>query len=345
MSVTLRLSLLGLLVSCGSVASTAIDAGSDSELPPPDTGGGQPPSDAGNGDLCPSMSCDDGDACTLDTCMASACVHSSIVVHATKTFDATGAIQTFTPDACVRTVTIEASGGQGGSSSTNAQPGGLGAHVKADFVLARGVVLSVLAGSAGGSATFVGGGGGGSFVWNPASLDTPYLVAGGGGGAGVNSAGQPGLATHDGGNGVTTTAGAGTAGHGGVAPSPVTNWAAGGAGWVTDGESGGGPQVATGNCGLAAGGKTPRNGGIGGKAGSSAGTAGSGGFGGGGGAQGQCNATGGGGGGGFSGGGAGIQNGSQTFTGGGGGGSFNAGTNAVSEDGTHQGAGSVTFTW
>jgi len=177
MSVTLRLSLLGLLVSCGSVASTAVDAGSDSELPPPDTGGGLPPPDAGsNGDLCPSMSCDDGDACTLDTCTANACVHSLLVVHGTKTFDATGAIQTFTPDACVRSVTIEATGGQGGSSSTNAQPGGLGAHVKGDFVITRGVVLSILAGSSGASAMFVGGGGGGSFVWNPAAADNPYLA-------------------------------------------------------------------------------------------------------------------------------------------------------------------------
>jgi len=268
-----------------------------------------------------------------------------MVVHGQQMFGATGAIQPFTPNSCVRVITIEATGAQGGSSMANGQPGGFGAHIKGDFIIADGVVLSVLVGSPGGSAVNVGGGGGGSFVWNPASPAQPYLVAGGGGGAGLNSAGQLGLTTQNGGNGVATLSGGGTNGSGGVAPTPVTNWAAGGAGWVSNGADGGGAMTTSQACSLATGGKAPKNGGLGGAAGGNAGNTGPGGFGGGGGAQGQCNATGGGGGGGYGGGGGGIDNSPPNFTGGGGGGSFNAGANATSMPSTNAGAGSVTITW
>jgi hypothetical protein len=286
------------------------------------------------------MSCDDGDTCTVDSCAANACLHE--IVHGQQVFTSTGALQTFTPNACVRNLTIDAFGAQGGDSTANAQPGGLGAHVKGDFTITSGTVFSVLVGAAGGAAGNIGGGGGGTFVWNSLASTDPYLVAGGGGGAGFNSPGQPGLITQNGGNGGVATQGAGTNGSGGVPPVPVTNWGAGGAGWLSDGAGGGGVKAAM--CTLATGGRTPKNGGAPGIAGGTA-LVGSGGFGGGGGGQGQCNGTGGGGGGGYSGGGGGIDNISPNFTGGGGGGSFNAGTHTTGEPGVHAGGGVVTFSW
>lgn len=293
-------------------------------------------------DPCLSLSCDDGDVCTTDSCAAGACVHVPVVpASGSITLAATGAIQTFTASACVRTITVEASGAQGGSTSGQSHVGGLGATTKGDFVVTEGLALSVLVGAAGGNAQYVGGGGGGSFVWNPASAGTPLLVAGGGGGAGYSTDGGPGLTSAAGGNGVDTTAGAGTAGSGGVEPTPKSNWAAGGAGWLSDGAGAGGTSTAS--CGRAAGGKSPANGGAGGAGGGN--NTGAGGFGGGGGAQGQCTATAGGGGGGYSGGGAGTDRGTTNFTGGGGGGSFNAGANPTSVQGAHAGAGSVTISW
>lgn len=310
------------LASCGEVVKKSPDAGSD--------------------DLCAMVSCDDGNACTTDTCNAGSCTHEP--AHGQQVFMPTGQIQMFGPDACARTITIDAFGAQGGTSMMASQAGGLGAHVKGDFSITAGEVLMVLVGGRGGSSLRVAGGGGGTFVWNFNSPALPYVVAGGGGGAGINSPGGPGLITESGGNGVGTTGGGGVNGSGGVTPSPLTNWAAGGGGWVSDGEGGGGPVVMQQACTLAAGGKAPRNGGAGGAAGGAA-VAASGGFGGGGGGQGQCNATGGGGGGGYSGGGAGIDNGAPNFTGGGGGGSYNTGMNPLNEPGVRTGAGQVTISW
>jgi hypothetical protein len=324
--------LLLALVSCGSVAAI------------PDAHDGDAP--GSNSDLCATMNCDDGDSCTVDSCTANACTHTRTdIAHGQQTFGATGAIQTFTPDSCVRIITIEASGAHGGNATTSGQSGGPGAHLKGDFIIASGTKLSVLVGSPGGNATNVGGGGGGSFVWNPASPAQPLLVAGGGGGAGVTNAGQPGSTTQDGSDGADAQSGGGKNGSGGVAPTSVMNWAAGGAGWASDGAGGGLAQA--GMCPLATGGKAPKNGGLGGTAGGNPGATGPGGFGGGGGAQGQCNATGGGGGGGYSGGGGGIEinDTMPSFTGGGGGGSFNAGTNAMSMPSTNAGPASVVISW
>jgi hypothetical protein len=315
----IRIGLLLLLVACGQVErSEAPDGGSN---------------------VCPAA-CDDGNACTTDTCVDSVCVHEE--KHGQQVFVANNSIQTFVPDACIRSITIEASGAQGGDSLMNAQPGGLGARVKGSFAVASGTSLLVLVGHQGGTAVRLGGGGGGSFVWNPAAPARPLVAAGGGGGAGLTSPGQPGLISEEGGHGGAATAGGGSNGMGGGAPMPVTNWAAGGAGWNGDGASGGG-DLAT-PCGLATGGKSPRNGGNGGTPSAQLAAA-IGGFGGGGGAQGQCNATGGGGGGGYSGGGGGIDHTSPNFTGGGGGGSFNGGINPMNQPGVHVGMGSVTISW
>lgn len=320
----LRSVLLLVLVSCGEVLPVGPDAGDDD----------------GGIDLCPMMNCDDGNACTVDSCQSNACVHD--VMHGQQMFTPTGTIQMFAPNSCVRNITIDAYGAQGGGSTMTNQGGGLGAHIKGDLAVAEGVLLLVLVGAPGGTALRVGGGGGGTFVWDAASSAKPYVAAGGGGGAGLNSPGLPGLTTENGGNGGAATGGGGTNGSGGVTPSPLTNWAAGGGGWVSDGASGGGPLSEP--CGLAVGGKMPRNGGAGGAPGGAVLTA-TGGFGGGGGGQGQCNVTGGGGGAGYSGGGGGIDNGAPNFTPGGGGGSFNGGTNQVNMAGVKAGEGSVTISW
>src|SRR3954470_4933422 len=58
----------------------------------------------GSADLCPTMNCDDGDACTLDSCAANACVHAP--AHGQQVFSFTGTIQMFTPNMCMRALTI-----------------------------------------------------------------------------------------------------------------------------------------------------------------------------------------------------------------------------------------------
>src|SRR5260221_10799665 len=80
-------------------------------------------------DLCQTMSCDDGDVCTADSCRANACVHTPVnVVHGQEVFPPVAQIQTFTPMMCVRAITIDASGAQGGIGTGGV--GGMGAHVK-----------------------------------------------------------------------------------------------------------------------------------------------------------------------------------------------------------------------
>src|SRR5262245_13584970 len=108
----LRMAVLLASSSCGNVA---------------------PNMDAGNVDLCPAMDCDDSDPCTMDTCLANTCVHNTVAIHGEKMFTATDTIETFTLDACVRIITIEAAGARGGNSALNKQAGGPGAHLKGDF--------------------------------------------------------------------------------------------------------------------------------------------------------------------------------------------------------------------
>jgi len=302
-------------------------------------------SDAGTDalDLCPMMSCDDNDPCTTDTCVANTCHHDSAAPTGMQAFAVTNSIVRFTVPACVNTITIDAFGGQGGSTSLTLRAGGMAAHVVTTLSLAKtNQILAVLVGGAGGTGIDDGGGGGGSFVWDIAAPAMPLVAAGGGGGAGYDSAGVAAPSSRSGVNGPTSTGGFGQNGNGATQPVPATNWAAGGAGWLTDGAAGGGPAATP--CGVSVGGKSPAHGGAGGAGGGAAGYPGAGGFGGGGGAQGQCNATGGGGGGGYSGGAGGGENPTTVFQGGGGGGSFAMGTPTIT-GGVHTGDGAVTISW
>lgn len=121
----------------------------------------------GGGDNCPN-NCDDGNSCTADSCVANECVHETM--HGQQVFTANNSIQTFSPMSCIRTITVEASGAQGGNAITNNQPGGLGARIKGDFAITEGTSILVLVGHPGGSTLRHGGGGGGSFVWNPGAI-------------------------------------------------------------------------------------------------------------------------------------------------------------------------------
>lgn len=245
---------------------------------------------------------------------------------------ASGSIQSFTVPACVTSVTVEAWGAQGGSTSnTN---GGLGAYIKGAFSVSGGEVLRVLVGQQGEAGSSghgnCGGGGGGSFVTR--SNNQPMVVAGGGGGAGTASIIS--IRTPDPGqSGNSGTAGKGNGMPGGTggnaAPGVCGNCGAtNGAGLQSNsqayGSTYGTSAIAFTNGG---GGSTSSSGYDGG-------------FGGGG-----AGAFGAGGGGGYSGGGSGNYSGTTDNSGGGGGGSFNGGTNPSNQAGVRSGNGQVIISW
>ncbi|HEX2899554.1 MAG TPA: glycine-rich protein, partial [Bacteroidia bacterium] len=249
-----------------------------------------------------------------------------------QTFNYSGSIQNFVVPTGVTSITIQALGAQGGSSSGTL--GGLGASITGTVAVTPGQVLKVLVGGQGAAGT-QGGGGGGSFVTTNANA--PLVIAGGGGGAYypgyASGAGQAnGTVSTVGNNGMKGNTGA-QGGFGGAG-------GAGGAATAVDGfNSGAGGGGLTGNGGQngAAGpGIAFVNGGFGGVGG---GSGGAGGFGGGGGAD-WLSWTGGGGGGGYSGGGGGTYYGV-----GGGGGSYNGGTSQSNVGGVRSGNGQVVISW
>lgn len=227
---------------------------------------------------------------------------------------------------------INAFGAQGGSITSPANAGGLGARMQGEFYLTAGAVLNILVGQkgedlSGGNA----GGGGGSFVWITGQ-SSPLIVAGGGGGGGYSATGVGGVTTTSGTSGTGATGAAGTNGNG---ANP------GGGGWSSAGADFQGATCAakcTGNTpGLTVGGASPSTTIVyHGCAGTS--STGDGGFGGGSGGNGNCTSSyGAGGGGGYSGGAG--QTGASA--GGGGGGSFNSGTNQTNVAATRTGDGEV----
>ncbi|HEX2900898.1 MAG TPA: hypothetical protein VHS96_14350, partial [Bacteroidia bacterium] len=251
--------------------------------------------------------------CVLVACLI--LLLPATAIQAQTTFGYTGTIQTYTVPPGVTSISIDASGAQGGGSFGGA--GGLGARMTGVFSVTPGQVLSVVVGQqgllqVGGNAQNSSGGGGGSFVF--ASGPTLLVAAGGGGGKCNYTSSGP--LHNDAAGQVTTNGGASSDGNAGGSGGNGGNaglWsgvpcAGGGTGWLS---VGGGPyggqgyNVWTGGPGYCGGG----GGGCGGV----------GGFGGGGG--GGNHYGGGGGGGGYSGGGGGTDP-----THGGGGGSYSIGT-------------------
>lgn len=229
---------------------------------------------------------------------------------------------------------IAAMGAQGGkpTNSSYTSYGGRGATATGTVTLKQGDVVSVLVGQEGGGYTYGGGGGGGSFVVKGSiSSGSPLIVGGGGGGA--SSASDSKAYGYDGNTGAngyssngSSSPSGGSGGYGGYSVPAGSYRGGSGGGFYSDGQtvaygSGSGTvswETATGSNSYAQGGRSFRNGGIGGWATSSASGA-NGGFGGGGGNGFHP----GGGGGGYSGGAAGYNDG----YGGGGGGSYTSGEN------------------
>ncbi|HEY1644760.1 MAG TPA: SprB repeat-containing protein, partial [Candidatus Saccharimonadales bacterium] len=258
-----------------------------------------------------------------------------------QTFNATGngqsgLIQSFTVPPCATTITVVASGAQGGAT------GGLGAKIQGTFTCTPGEKINILVGQAGGSNdNSHGSGGGGSFI-TVASNDTILVIAGGGGGHGASGidATSNGSATRIGqtgvGSGTAATLGGGGAAASGAtggvgctngSPAGGSTWAGGGGGFCGNG--------GTYNSGASYGGYSYTSGGLGGTPATGANAYG--GFGGGSGAGDR-----GGGGGGYSGGAGGTSN----TVGGGGGGSYNAGTNQINTTGgAASGNGVVVIYW
>jgi hypothetical protein len=238
----------------------------------------------------------------------------------TISFNYTGSMQSFTVPAGVTSVTIDAYGAQGGTSTSGGFTGGLGARSQGDIAVTAGQVLDILVGQRGLDGTCGSGGGGGSFVVRSGA---PLVIAGGGGGGFYCTA----LGGVTGGNGLTTTSGGdGIATPGRSASSGGTG---GGGGYAYYGGGGGG-FLGTG---------TSSTGGGGGAYPGAGGSPG-GGFGGGGAYYASC-CGGSGGGGGYSGGSGGPSDG----TAGGGGGSYNIGTSQTMTSGVHSGNGIVTITY
>lgn len=287
----------------------------------------------------------------------------TINCHGSKTFTATGSVQTFTTPSCASSVTINAYGAQGGSAGYGSPwnftaYGGKGARIQGTLSIAGGTSLSILVGKQGastvGSQTGAGGGGG-SYVWLTVA-GTLQIAAGGGGGGAVQAAdggSGSGSGSNNGAYGSATTTpnpcppsgsggaggSSGNGGGGGAGSTPTFNMpgAGGGAGWVGNGGNGG-----SGGCGVGGtGGKSPSAGGNGGAAGACNGSAG--GYGGGGGGAG----IGGGGGGGYNGagGGNGLWGSSGIVSSGGGGGSYPNGTNQNNNANVQSGDGQVVISW
>lgn len=245
-------------------------------------------------------------------------------------FTYTGGMQTFTVPAGITSITIEAWGAEGGTSTAESggttYAGGKGAYTKGSFSVIQGQVISLLVAGMGSNGTCGAGGGGGSFAVRSGSL----LIAAGGGGGGFHctyyggATGGNGLTSNSGGNGIQATGGAtplvgftgGINGNGGAA-----YYGGGGGGWLTAGTTTSPPS--------SGGGAYPGAGGLPG-----------GGYGGGGGYYNGC-CGGAGGGGGYSGGSGGTQDGCA----GGGGGSYNGGTNPANTAGSRSGNGQITITY
>ncbi len=226
----------------------------------------------------------------------------------TTTFNYTGTIKSFTVPDGVTTLTIAASGGQGGNGN-GSSVGGKGAVFTGIVAVLPGHVIDIVVGQNGTN----GGGGGASYIYDHTTSDSLIMVAGGGGGGAsspYNATGGPagtdiiGTVTQN-----SASEGAdGTGGNGGKGGLIYGQFGAGsgGAGWIGNGadvDSAGVNYVSFG-------GKDKANGFVGGS-----GYSGGGGYGGGGG--GAYNA--GGGGGGYNGGGGGYTG---PLEGGDGGGSF-----------------------
>jgi len=252
--------------------------------------------------------------------------------NAQTTFNYTGSVQTWTVPCGVSSITIEATGAQGGDG------GGAGAQITGTFNVSAGEQLDIMVGGEG-FANNEGSGGGGSFVWIDAN-DTLLVAAGGGGGWYFN-AGGGGSATRlpTPGSGPQGSSPGGSGGDGGSGGTCTFIYAAGGggAGWLTNGGQG----SSCGGYGGGYGGNTPISGGAGGAANFTGGCfqTTNGGYGGGGGCT--CYAAGGGGG--YNGGGGAVGF-VSTGNGGGGGGSYNSGSNQTNTGGVNFGYGKVIIT-
>jgi len=250
------------------------------------------------------------------------------------------------------TYRITAAGAAGGTQRYGGgYAGGRGAIIRGDFNLTAGTVLKILVGQKGEDTRVSSednaapGGGGGTFVYiNP--TDTYPLIAAGGGGSGARCSSVSG--TNDASFGINgnrsgSVDNGGQNGNGGRSNAGGSSyWAGGGAGWLTDGTGGNNStnySYTPGSQG-AYGGRSPRNGGVGGtRWNDGIDEGGDGGFGGGGG--GGSDNMGGGGGGGYSGGGGARYDpcGNEP---GGGGGSYNGGSNPTNV-GYNTGHGYVTI--
>jgi hypothetical protein len=285
--------------------------------------------------------CSGTGSCTIS---ASAALEATFSCNpGTQTFNFTGALQTATLPECVKSITIDASGAQGGQgTANNPKPGGLGARVVGTVPIV-GHTINVLVGGVGANqANGHGGGGGGSYVYENATDPAPLMVAGGGGGSSSHPttpcAGGPGSATVTptnptaGGSGQGTAGVDGNGGGGGTVSQASFGGGGGGAGWLGNGLLGAGTTGGVG--GLA-----PRNGGAGGTVSGGA----AGGFGGGGSGISTSGASGGGGG--YNGGAGGSGWNGSAWGCGMGGGSFNVGTSPINEAGVRSGNGVVIVTW
>jgi hypothetical protein len=216
-----------------------------------------------------------------------------------KTFIFTDSVQTYlVPETGEYEITV--AGAQGGSSSEG-NPGGLGAIAGGDIFLRQSELLHIFVGGAGFSLPgYAGGGGGGTFLGNPNRV---FFIAGGGGGGGSGDRsiadGRPGRTQRSGGDGRGGNGGYGGSGgfdgYGGQDPTGLNG--GGGTGYGAPGGDGlAGRRGQSGAGGDYAAGGVP-GGGFGGGGGGLNGGGGGGGFSGGGGGTGGNKAGGGGGGG------------------------------------------------
>jgi hypothetical protein len=288
---------------------------------------------------------------TTDTngCMATSTavtVTLEAVTHSSTTFSYMGTAQTFTVPTCITSITVDATGAAGGSSSMGGT-GGLGGRVQGTIPVSAGAVLDVYVGGAGqlasSSATNVGGyngggtallggvdcygttvascsatGGGASDIrTSPYGLANRIVAAGGGGGSGCDNS-----APYDNGG-----AGGGLVGQEGVGGESAYGYEGAGGGGTQSAGGAGATYIVANTCTwpIPSGSGAP---GVGGNA--SCATAAS-----------VIDTFGGGGGGGYYGGGAGCA------IGGGGGSSYTVGgSSAVTHtQGYQAGNGYVTITW
>jgi len=278
---------------------------------------------------CPAITCPSNITVNNDPGLCSAVVNYTppvgtdpCFVGGATTFNYTGAIVNWTVPAGVTSGRIEVRGAEGGTHSSSAVPGGLGAIMIGDFVLTPASTLKILVGQKHPAGN---GGGGGSFVTT--NTNVPLIIAGGGGGSGSgnNSVTKHGQVGNNGGAGSGGGGSGGTGGNGGnKGPSGFQSGAGGGL--LTDGIDGWAANTR---------GRSFINGGAGGAIGW-----GIGGFGGGG--NGSMYVVGGGGGG-YSGG-ASASNFISPGGVGGGGGSYNSGTNQSNTGGANTGHGLVIIT-